>query len=143
MLCIDSIPGLRDRFAVVADWGRLLRKGGRLVFTDPFVMTGAVAKGEINDRAALNSNAFFVPPGVNEDAVRGAGLTLAAREDRAAAVAQIGSRWHAARLRRAAALKAIEGEEWFDRRQLMLKTSAELAESRRLSRFLYLAEKPS
>ena len=58
------------------------------------------------------------------------------------AAPEIATRWHAARLRRAAALKREEAEEWFERRQLMLATSAELAASRRLSRFLYLAEKP-
>jgi hypothetical protein len=64
-------------------------------------------------------------------------------QNRADAVAEIGAGWHAARLRRAAALKREEGEEWFDRRQRMLATSSQLAASGRLSRFLYVAEKPS
>jgi SAM-dependent methyltransferase len=38
--CVDSIGHLPDRFGVLLDWGRLLRKGGRLVFIDPFVPTG-------------------------------------------------------------------------------------------------------
>jgi SAM-dependent methyltransferase len=143
VLCIDAICHLRDRFEAVFEWGRLLRKGGRLVFTDPFVLTGAVAKSEIDGRSALGSNLSFVPPGVNEDAIRAAGLTMLHCQDRANAVAEIAARWHAARLRRAAILKREEGEEWFERRQGMLATSAELAQSGRLSRFLYVAEKPS
>ena len=143
VLCIDAISHLPDRFEVLSEWSRLLRKGGRLVFTDPAVITGPVAKSEIDDRLALGSNASFVPPGLNEEAVKAAGLAMQRRQDRAGAVAEIGSRWHAARLRRAAVLKHEEGGEWFERRQRMLATSAELARSRRLSRFLYVAEKPT
>jgi SAM-dependent methyltransferase len=143
VLCIDAICHLRDRFEGLAEWGRLLRKRGRVVFTDPFVVTGAIAKSEIDGRSALGSYLFFVPPGLNEEAIRTAGLTLLLCQDRAVAVADIAARWHAARLRRAAILKREEGEEWFERRQRMLATSAELAGSGRLSRFLYVAEKPS
>jgi SAM-dependent methyltransferase len=141
VLCVDSICHLPDRFGVVAEWARLLRGGGRLVFTDPFVVTGALAKGEIDGRSVLGSNLFFVPPGLNEAAVGAAGLVLLSRQDRAAAAAEIAGRWHAARLRRAEALRQEEGEDWFERRQLMLATTAELARSGRLSRFLYVAEK--
>ena len=143
VLCVDAVCHLPDRFGVMSEWGRLLGRGGRLVFTDPFVLTGAVAKDEIDGRSVLGSNLFFVPPGLNEEAVRAAGLTLLGSKDRAVAVADIASRWHAARLRRAALLAREEGEEWFERRQLMLASSAELAGSGRLSRFLYVAEKPS
>jgi SAM-dependent methyltransferase len=140
VLCIDSIGHLDDRVAVVADWARLLREGSRLVFTDPLVVTGALAKREIDGRTALGSHAFFVPPGFNEDAIRAAGLALVARKDCAAAQADVASRWHDARLRRETKLRRDEGD-WFERRQLMLKTTAVLAASRRLSRFLYVAEK--
>lgn len=143
ILCIDAICHFPDRLAALAEWRRLLCKGGRAVFTDPFVLTGPVAKGEIDGRSALGSNLFFVPPGVNEQAVAAARLAMQVRQDRAEAVAEIAGRWHAARHRRAAILKLEEGEDWFERRQRMLATSAELANSRRLSRFLYVAGKPS
>ena len=143
VLCIDAICHLQNRFRVISDWGRLLRQGGRLVFTDPFVVTGAISKTEIDGRSALGSYLFFVPPGLNDEAIGAAGLKMVCRIDRAGSVAEIASRWHDARLRRAAILRREEGEEWFERRQRMLKTSAELAGSGRLSRFLYVAEKPS
>jgi SAM-dependent methyltransferase len=143
VLCIDAICHLRDRVGALADWSRLLRIGGRVVFTDPFVVTGAIAESEIDGRSVLGSNLFFVPPGLNEEAMRAAGLTMVDRQDRASAVAEIAARWHAARLRRAVILKSEEGDAWFERRQLMLATSADLAGSGRLSRFPYVAEKPS
>jgi SAM-dependent methyltransferase len=141
LLCIDAICHLPNRSVALKEWARLLHRGGRLVFTDPFVVTGAVAKVEIDGRSALGSNLFFVPPSFNEEAIAASGLTLVSCQDRAAAVAEIASRWHAARTHRSEILKREEGDEWFERRQLMLSTSAELGRTKRLSRFLYVAEK--
>ena len=142
VLCIDAICHLGDRFATLSEWARLLHPGGRLLFSDPAVLTGAVAKSELDVRAATGFF-LFVPPGLNEKAIEAADLAVLRCEDRTAATAEIAARWHAARLRRAAALEREEGADWFDQRQRFLAITAELAGSRRLSRFLYLAEKPS
>lgn len=143
--CIDSIGHFPDRHSAFRDWARLLKAGGRLVFTDPAVVTGALSKSEIDGRCALAANGpnmFFVPPGFNEGAVTAAGLVLLQCVDRAAVAAEIAGRWGAARQRRAKALITEEGEDWFERRQLMLKMTAHLASERRLTRFFYLVEKP-
>jgi SAM-dependent methyltransferase len=142
VMCIDAIPHFPDRLLALVEWARLLRRGGRLIFTDPLVLTAAVTKPEIDGRCALSTQATFVPPGFNERAVACAGLPLLECLDRAAAAAEIASRWAAARARRAQALILDEGEEWFVRRQTMLETTARLADERRLTRFFYVAEKP-
>jgi len=142
VLCIDAIIHLRDRFGTLREWARLLREGGRLVFADLAVITGPVTKSELDIRTATGFF-LFVPPGVNEEAIRDAGLILVRSEDRTAAVAELADRWHAARVRHAAALEREEGTEAFERRQRYYATSAELARNRRLSRFLYVAEKPT
>jgi SAM-dependent methyltransferase len=142
ILCIDSISHLPNRQTVFAEWRRLLKPGGRLVFTDPAVVTGPLAKSEIDDRTAVTANVYFVPQAFNEDAIRAAGLNLIVVHDRTEAVACIASRWGAARERYAEAVRRQEGEDWFARRQRMLAAAAELARTRRLSRFIYLAEKP-
>lgn len=142
VLCIDAICHLPDRFATVSEWARLLRRGGRLLFSDPGVITGEVAKAALDLRGSAG---YFVlvPPGLNEKAIEAARLTLERGEDRTAATAEIAARWHAARLRRTAALQHEEGAEWFEERQRFLAITAELAERRRLSRFFYVAEKPA
>jgi len=140
VLCIDAICHLPDRFATLSEWARLLRQGGRLVFSDPAVLTGAVAKDALDVRASTGFY-LFVPPGLNEKLLEAANLTLLRCEDRTAATAEIAARWHAARLRRADVLQREEGVEWFEQRQRFLAITAELAGSRRLSRFLYVAEK--
>jgi SAM-dependent methyltransferase len=142
VLCIDAISHLPDRFGTLSEWARLLVRGGRLLFTDSGVLTGAVAKSELDIRGGIG---FFllVPPGLNEAAIEIAGLVLLKCEDRTAATADVAACLHAARAHRAAALEREEGADWFEKRQRLLATMAELARSRRLSRFLYLAEKPA
>ena len=140
VLCIDAISHLNDRTGTLAEWSRVLDNKGRLVFTDVLVLTGPISKSEFELRASVGFH-LLVPPGVNERSIEAAGLTLVRQEDRTESVAEIAARWHAARSRRAAALVADEGADWFDQRQRFLSVTAELAKSRRLSRFLYVAEK--
>jgi SAM-dependent methyltransferase len=142
ILCSDAICHLRDRFGTLSEWARLLHAGGRLLFTDPAVLTGAVAKSELDIRTAPGFY-LFVPPGLDEAAIAAAGLTLLRREDRSAATAETAARWHAARAGRAVVLERVEGAAQFEQRQRFFATTAELARSRRLSRFLYVAEKPA
>jgi SAM-dependent methyltransferase len=141
VMCIDSICHFRDRHSALRDWARLLKSRGRLIFTDPFVVTGPLSKPDIDGRCALGSNLFFVPPGFNESAVSAAGLQLVQSVDRGVVAAEIAGRWRDARARHAQALIDEEGKDWFQRRQVMLDTTSRLASERRLTRFFYLAEK--
>ena len=141
VICINSICHFPHRHSALVDWARLLKPRGRIVFTDPFVVTGPLSKLEIDGRCALGSNLYFVPPGFNEGAVAEAGLQMVLSVDRAAAAAEISGRWRDARAKRARALIDEEGEDWFQRRQIMLDTTSRLAAERRLTRFFYLAEK--
>ena len=56
-------------------------------------------------------------------------------------MATIAERRRAARESRSAALREIEGDRTFDAQQAFLATAASLAGDRRLSRFLYVAER--
>ena len=107
------------------EWARLLVRGGRILFTDSSVLTGAVAKGELDIRGGIG---FFlvVPLGLDEEAIEAAGLILLKREDRTVATAEVAARLDAARARRAAALEREEGADWFEKRQRLLATTAEL-----------------
>jgi SAM-dependent methyltransferase len=139
--CIDAICHLPARHAVIAEWARLLVPRARIVFSDPAVCTGPIAKSELDIRASAG---FFqlVPRGINEDAIQRARLTLVRSEDRTAANADIAIRWHTARARHAAELQREEGTAWFEQRQRFLAITAELSGSGRLSRLFYVAEKP-
>ncbi len=139
LVCIDSMNHLADRAAVLREWRRVLRPGRRAVFTDPVVVTGPVT----NDELALRSSIgffLFVPPGVTERLVAGAGLHLVSQEDVTANAALVSGRWRDARQRHRSELVRIEGEERFEGLQRFFDTVHRLTSERRLSRIAYLAE---
>jgi SAM-dependent methyltransferase len=141
VLCVDAINHFPDRFETLVDWARLLKPGGRILFVDPTIVTGGVSKAELDVRASLGFY-LFVPPGLNERAILAAGLKVLRVEDRTEAIANIAARWSKVREARRSEVEAEEGPDFYDRRQRFLEVTAELARSRRLSRFLFLAGLP-
>jgi SAM-dependent methyltransferase len=140
VVCIDAINHLPDRAAVLADWHRLLRPGGSILFTDPIVVTGLLSSEEIALRASIGFFLFSLRE-ENERLVREAGLELVRREDATGNVVEVSARWRAARERHRAELVADEGEETFAGLQRFLAVVHTLAGERRLSRDLVLARK--
>jgi SAM-dependent methyltransferase len=65
VICIDVVLHLADRGAALADWARVLRTGGQLVFADAAVLTGPMSKGDIDIRASQGP-LTLVPLGTNE-----------------------------------------------------------------------------
>jgi Methylase involved in ubiquinone/menaquinone biosynthesis len=141
LMCIDSMNHFPNRLSVFREWHRVLRPGRRAVFTDPVLITGPVT----NDELALRSLVgvfLFVPPGVNEQMIREASFELVQQEDVSENCALIGGRWHAARQRYRDELLQIEGEERFEGLQKFFAAVHRLTSERRLSRIVYLVEKP-
>jgi SAM-dependent methyltransferase len=142
ILCIDSANHFRDRLAVLQEWYRLLGPGGRILFTDPVVVTGPVSNAELALRSSIG-HFVFSPPGVNERLIEEAGLSLVRRQDATAGAALVSRRWHEARSVDRPSLIGIEGPERYEGLQRFFETVYRLAEERRLSRFVYLARKES
>ncbi len=138
--CIDAINHFPDRPSVVANWVRMLKPGGRLLFTDPITVTGPLASVEIAIRSSAGSY-LFVPHGYDEGIVVESGLKLLACEDVTANMSKVAEARLAARASRRAALVEIEGEQGYENQQRFLTVAACIARERRLSRFVYLAEK--
>jgi SAM-dependent methyltransferase len=142
ILCIDAVNHLRGRAAVLAEWRRLLAPGGRLVFTDPITVTGPIDSEEIAVRASIGYF-LFVPRGLNEQLLAGCGLRLLALEDATRNMAEVSRRWREARDRHAEALTRAEGAHTFEGQQRFLAVTSALAAEGRLSRLIYVAERPA
>jgi 2-polyprenyl-3-methyl-5-hydroxy-6-metoxy-1,4-benzoquinol methylase len=138
--CIDAINHLPDRTRVLAEWSRLLKPGGRLLFTDPITVTGELTSIEIAVRSSAGFY-LFVPPGYDERLIAQCGLHLLACEDVTANMAKIAEARHAARAARSTALREIEGDPAYNQQQEFLAVAARIAREGRLSRFAYFVSK--
>ena len=138
--CIDAINHLPDRPHVIAEWARVIKPGGKMLFTDPITVTGALTNAEIAVRSST-SFYLFVPKGYDESVIEQCGLRLLVCENVTANMAKVAEARHAARDARSRALREIEGGKTYNHLQEFLEVTARIAREGRLSRFVYLAEK--
>jgi ubiquinone/menaquinone biosynthesis C-methylase UbiE len=136
----DAICHLPNRAGVLAELHRVLKPGGRLLFSDALVITGLVTNEELATRSSIG-HYVFAAPGENEKLIAEAGMELLRATDTTENAAAISQRWHDARAARRAVLIPIEGEPNFAGLQKFLKCVHTLSSEKRLSRFLYLARK--
>jgi SAM-dependent methyltransferase len=139
VLSVDVLLHLRDRESVFREVARVLTSGGRFLFTDAAVLTGAISDEEVRLRA-LHGYTQFVPPGVNEAALEGSGFRLLERQDRTASLLKNASGRLATRLAHRPELEKLEGTANFERQLRYLETAVTLSQRRGLSRMMYLAE---
>jgi SAM-dependent methyltransferase len=141
IVCMDVMCHLPNRSRLFDDWRRVLRPGGRVLYTDPVVVTGLVSKDEFAIRSSTGYFEFC-PPGVNERLLAEAGFELVLTEDVTNNEIEVSRRWHDARQQHAAELTQLEGEETFAGLQRFLATVHSLTRERRMSRFLFLGRAP-
>ena len=138
LICIDAVNHLPDRQRVFAEWARLLRPGGHLVFTDPIVVTGPLTNEEIAIRSSIGFF-LFVPLGVDQRLLEQAGFVVVETIDRTENMARMAGRWRSAREARSQQLRRVEGDATFEGQQRFLEVAARVAAERRLSRFAFHA----
>jgi len=140
VICIDSMNHFRDRRAYLREWHRLLKPGRRVLFTDPVVITGPVSNEELAARSNIGFF-LFVPLETTQNMIKEAGFRLVGCEDVTENIELTSQRWHASRQKHREELIRIEGEERFDGLQRFFSTVYRLTSERRLSRFVFVAEK--
>jgi SAM-dependent methyltransferase len=140
VMCVDSMNHFRDRLGYLKEWHRVLKSGKRALFTDPVVITGPVSNEELAARSNIGFF-LFVPLEITENLIREAGFNLIRRGDVTGNIELTSGRWHASRQKHRGELIKIEGEERFDGLQNFFATVHQLTSERRLSRFVFVAEK--
>jgi SAM-dependent methyltransferase len=137
VLC--HIPG---RPEVLSEMLRILKPGGRMLYSDALVVGGLLSHEEIVTRSSIGYYVYS-PPGENERLIERAGFRHIRATDTTENAAVISQRWHRARENRKADLIAAEGDSNFEGLQRFLSSVHRLTSERRLLRYLYHAIKES
>jgi len=127
---------------VLGEWHRVVRPGGRILFTDPITVTGLLRRDEMIARSADMGEFVFTPPGLDEAIILSAGFADVQVHDHTDNMAKVATDRAAARERRAADLERVEGAEASRSLTRFLTVVALLARERRLSRLVYVARRP-
>jgi cyclopropane fatty-acyl-phospholipid synthase-like methyltransferase len=141
VMSIDAISHMSRRPHVLTQWARVIKPGGKLLFTNASVLTDEATHEELALRGGFGTQ-VYTASGVDEAGIAAAGLKLLTKEDTTEQAALIAQRWHAARAAREGGLRAVEGDAAFERLQAFLAAASRLAGERRLRRYMYLAERP-
>jgi ubiquinone/menaquinone biosynthesis C-methylase UbiE len=136
----DVLCHLPGRPEVLVDMFRVLKPGGRMLFSDALVIGGMVSNEEI---AARSSIGFYVysPPGENERLLEQAGFRHILVKDTTDSAARIAKQWYHAREKRKEDLVAAEGSANFEGLQRFLSCVHILTSEKRLLRYFYFASK--
>ena len=142
IISTDSMNHLFDREAVFGEWSRVLRDGGRFLFTDAVVVCGPLRRQEMVDRSPAMGEFLFTPAGWYERVLAEAGFVAVQVEDVTASIVGVADRWFAARLEAEADLLELEGAERYEEFQRFLSAVALVAREGRLGRYAYSGTRP-
>jgi SAM-dependent methyltransferase len=137
----DALCHIPGRLSLLCEVYRVLKSGGRMLFSDALVVGGLISNEEVARRSSVGYY-VFVPVGENERLIEQAGFRLLESSDTTDNAAGIAKRWHDGRAHRRADLVAVEGKTNFLGLQAFLSCVHTLTSERRLLRFLYVARKP-
>jgi SAM-dependent methyltransferase len=135
VLC--HIPG---RPSLICEMHRVLKPGGRMLFSDALIIGGIVSQDEIATRSSIGFY-LFSPPGENERLILKAGFSDLKVLDTTEHAALTAGRWHRARQKYKDRLLAVEGEQKWAGLQRFLSCVQALTDERRLLRLMYQARK--
>ena len=137
-MSLDVVLHLHDRALMFREVARILVPGGKFLFTDAGVVTGAISAEDVL-RRSVHGYTQFSAPDFNERMLERSGFRLLETEDRTAGALSNAKGRLAARHAHRAALEALEGASYFARQQEYLETVIEISRRGAVSRMRYLA----
>lgn len=137
----DVLCHIPERPSLLRELFRILRPGGRLLFSDALIVGGVISHVELATRSSIGPY-FFSPPGENERLLTATGFTVLSVTDTSEQAATIARQWHDAREHRREQLITLEGPDRCEGLQRFLACVHQLTSERRLLRYVYLTEKP-
>ncbi len=141
-MSLDVVLHLRDRSKLFREVARLLRPGGRFLFTDAGVITGSVSNDEVHKRS-VHGHTEFVPTGWNERLLESAGWRLIETEDRTGQVLKNAGGRLAAMRKHREELEGVLTAARFASQEDYLETVVALSRRAAVSRIMYLVEVPA
>ena len=138
IVSFDVVLHLQKREPVFAEWRRILKPGGKLLFTDAGIITGPVTNQDINLRS-INGYTQFVPKDFNQRVLEEAGFELVDTEDQSAGPVANASGRIKTGLKYRKELLELVGQQRFEQEQQYLEAVVALYERKALSRFAYRA----
>jgi SAM-dependent methyltransferase len=135
-ISIDVILHLRNRCEFLRQVNRVLKPGGKFIFTDAGILTGAITDAE-RERRTFFGYTDFVDQGFNERSIANAGLVIEGVVDSTSVLIANASGRLQARQVLWKELSSLEGPETFRKQVSYLETVVDLAQRGVLSRFTY------
>jgi SAM-dependent methyltransferase len=139
-ISFDVVLHLRDRAKLFSEVARLLRPGGRFLFTDAGVLTGSISNDEVRKRG-VRGYIQLVPPGWNERLLESAGFRVMETDNRTRSVLENAQgrlsamdTYRAELEQLSSAASGLAGERDY------LEAVVELSRREALSRIMYLVE---
>jgi SAM-dependent methyltransferase len=136
----DVLCHIPVRLNVLCEMFRVLKPGGRMLFSDALVVGGMISHEEIATRSSIGYYVYS-PPGENERLTKQAGFREVHATDTTESAASIAKKWHQGREKWRDKLVALEGTSNFEGLQAFLSCVHSLTAERRLLRYLYVADK--
>lgn len=136
----DTFSLIPDRASLLCQCHRVLRPGGRLLYTDPMVLVGIVTSDEIAVRSWAGLSCLN-PRGENERLLEATGFELLTYDDLTESVVMVANRQAVAFAKFRDDIVNNLGEEVYDGLVNSTSMAGTMARQRRLLRIAYLSRK--